>query len=153
MSKSVFIINLSKNYSLLDVKFFHDFEHHFSELLLGLFLLIEFHLLTIGTGLLSIVEFLKDLLSFDDIAVPSVDVGLDIGQGLVQSFEHIPLRVLVLVVECSHDVVQLLRVADCNVLQVPVVDHECQVVPDFDLLRHLVPVSESVAHDGDQHVQ
>ena len=67
--------------------------------------------------------------------------------------KHMALSVFVLVVECSDNVVQLLGVSNGVVFQVPVVDDECQVVPDLDLLCHLVTVSEGVSHNGDQHVQ
>ena len=55
--------------------------------------------------------------------------------------------------EGRHDVVELLGISYGVVLEVPVVHHEGQVVSDLNLLCYFIPDGESVAHNGDQHVQ
>ena len=56
-------------------------------------------------------------------------------------------------VESSDDVFGLLGVTQGIGHQVPVVNDEGQVVLQFYLVCHFVSLLESVAHDGDQHVQ
>ena len=62
--------------------------------------------------------------------------------------------------ESSDDILYLVLadskvIADTEhqVLKVPVVDHECQVVFDLYLLSYLIAATESVSHDRDQHIQ
>lgn len=54
--------------------------------------------------------------------------------------------------EGCDNVFYLLAVSQREVLQVPVVDDEGQVVLYFYLLGNFITATESVSHDGDQHV-
>ena len=55
--------------------------------------------------------------------------------------------------KCRYNILNVSGVSKRDVLKVPIVDNELQIVFDLDLLCHLASLAECFAHDGYQHIQ
>ena len=56
--------------------------------------------------------------------------------------------------ECSHDVLDLMSVVvESEIHEMPVVHDELKMVLNPDLLSYSSSISESLTHNGDEHVQ
>jgi hypothetical protein len=96
----------------------------------------------------------QNLLHFDSIVIKALFDSLPNHLNILSQVGDL-LEVVLLFgdMESSDDVLDLFHVLKTETTKVPVIHDESEVVFDFDLVGNCSSVSESLAHDGDEHVQ